>query len=179
MILFYQVVLRADSIARILVIGPSGSGKTFISETLQKEGINAVDADTIVGLHSWYSRGRKVKRPEKLTKTFIRSHSFLWDRVFLVKYLKNKPNIYLFGLSGNIFDATDLFDRVYFLKVDSNVIIKRLVHPNRKNDMGKKKYQQKAVISYKKMIEEKAKSLGIPFVDGHLTPKEIFERISS
>lgn len=88
-----------------------------------------------------------MKHP-KLTKKFVHSHPFLWDRKVLIKYLKTNPNIYLFGLSGNVFDTIDLFDKVYFLKVNPQVVVRRLMHSSRKNPWGKKEWQQKATIDY-------------------------------
>lgn len=160
---------------KVLIFGPSGAGKTYVSQELRKLGHNAQDADLIDNLSSWYDgNGNKVAYPEDADEEFLENHSFYWDKEFLKDFLKDKPDIYLFGLSGNIFDMMDLFDRVYFLKVDPEVQIKRLMYPSRLNPMGKTEYQRENAVRWGKQLEDKAKKLQIPFIDGSLTPEEIF-----
>lgn len=163
---------------KILIFGPSGSGKTYVSAKLREIDVNAVDADLIEGLSSWYDGQRnKVKYPEDADQDFLDNHEFLWDKDFLKDYLNKNPDIYLFGLSGNIFDMLDLFDKVYFLKVDHELLKDRLIHESRENPMGKTEYQRRAVINYAKMLEEKSKELGIEFIDATLTPEEIYKQL--
>lgn len=84
---------------KILIFGPSGSGKTYVSAQLRGMGVNAVDADLIEGLSSWYNGQRnKVKYPEDADQEFLDNHEFLWDKDFLRDYLDKNPDIYLFGL---------------------------------------------------------------------------------
>lgn len=159
---------------RTLVIGPSGSGKTYLSKELKKLGLNAVDTDTINGLSSWYYGKDKVEYPEDADEEFFANHSFLWDREFFKNYLDKNPDIYLFGSSGNMFDMLDLFDEVYFLKVDPQLIKERLTHESRENPMGKTEFQRENAVNWGKEIEQKAKNLEIEFIDGTLKPQEIF-----
>jgi adenylate kinase family enzyme len=163
---------------KVLIIGPSGSGKTYLTQELKKLGLNVVDADSIEGLHSWYDRGgKKVEFPENAGKDFLENHSFLWDRNFLINYLKENPDIYIFGLSGNIFEVIDLFDKVYYLDVPPQVIQERLQYEDRKHPMGKTAYQRKLIVEYTEQVKEKARSLGLTFLDGTLTPKEIYLKV--
>jgi dephospho-CoA kinase len=157
-----------------LILGPSGSGKTYISSELRRQGVNAVDADTIDGLSSWYNaNGDKVTYPENADEEFLDNHSFLWNREFLKGYLNNNSDIYLFGVAGNVFDVLDLFDKVYYLKVAPETQRERLMHGSRENPMGSTEYQRDNAIIWAQEIEEKAKELKIPFIDASLTPKEI------
>jgi len=88
---------------KVLILGPSGSGKTYISSQLRKQGINAVDADKIEGLSSWYDgAGNKVVYKENTDEEFLNNHSFFWDRNFLEDYLSKTPDVYIFGVSGNM-----------------------------------------------------------------------------
>lgn len=163
---------------KILIFGPSGSGKTYVSAKLREMGVNAADADLIEGLSSWYNGQRnKVKYPEDADQEFLDNHEFLWDKDFLRDYLDKNPDIYLFGLSGNIFNMLDLFDKVYFLKVDHELLKDRLLHESRENPMGKTEYQRQAVINYAKMLEEKSKDLEIEFIDATLAPEKIYDLI--
>ncbi|MDO8551220.1 MAG: hypothetical protein Q7S03_00865 [bacterium] len=142
---------------KILIFGPSGSGKTYVSQKLRDLGVNAVDAD----------------------QEFLDNHEFLWDKEFLKNYLDKNLDIYLFGLSGNIFQMLDLFDKVYFLKIDNELLKARLIHESRENPMGKTEYQRQAVVNFAKMLEEKSKELGIEFIDATNTPEQIFQQIKS
>ena len=163
---------------KVLILGPSGSGKTYISSKLRKQGINAVDTDKINGLSSYYDgAGNKVAYKENADEEFLNNHSFLWDRKFMEDYLSKNPDIYLFGVSGNIFDMLDLFDKVYFLKVDPEIQKERLIHQSRENPMGQTDYQRENAVRWGQQLEQKAKTLGIEFIDATLSPEEIFKRI--
>lgn len=156
-----------DMSKKILIIGPSGSGKTHISAELRKSGINAVDADSIPGLSGWFDKdGKEVEYPEGADKEFLDNHEFLWNKEFLKDYLKKQDEtIYIFGLSGNVFKITDLFDRVYFLKVSPQILAKNLRHESRENPMGRTDYQLENALKYAEEIEQKAKELSIEAID--------------
>lgn len=164
---------------KILIIGPSGSGKTHISAELFKQGINAVDADLIPKLSGWFGKdGREVEYPEDADKEFLDNHEFLWDKEFLRGYLGKQEEVYLFGLSGNVFSVIDLFDRVFFIKVDPQVLARNLRHGSRENPMGRTDYQLDNALRYAQEIEQKARELGIKIVDvTNKSPARIFEQV--
>jgi len=140
----------------------------------------AVDADTIEGLHGWYdSDGNKVEFPTNADKTFLDNHDFLWDKSFLQNYLNSFETIYMFGLSGNIFEMIELFDKVFFLQVPKNILTERLQHPSRANPMGNTEYQREMIVAYADILEKKATELKIPFIKGDLSTEEIFKEITS
>ncbi|MBI1974307.1 MAG: AAA family ATPase [Candidatus Zambryskibacteria bacterium] len=164
---------------KILIIGPSGSGKTYISAELRKGGINAIDADLVLDLSSWFDNdGKEVEYPEDADKEFLNNHEFLWNKEFLKDYLRKQDEIYLFGLSGNVFNVTDLFDKVYFLKVERQVLTENLRHESRENPMGRTDYQLENALKYAEEIEQKARELGIEIIDATgKSPDEIFKEI--
>ena len=163
---------------KILIMGPSGSGKTYISAKLREKGVNAVDADTVDGLAGYFnSDGIEVQCPPDADKDFLDNHEFLWSKDYLKEYLSNQDEIYLFGMSGNAFDMLNLFDKVYFLKANSNLLAERLRHESRENPMGKTDYQLENAIRWAKEIEERAEQLGIPMIDAEQSPEYIFTRI--
>lgn len=167
-------------IKRVLVIGPSGSGKTYISAKLREKGVNAVDADLIPDLADWYDKDdRSVEFPPDADKEFLDTHRFLWKREVLEKFLEDQNEIYLFGLSGNIFDMLGVFDKVYLLKAQPEVLVERLRHESRENPMGKTEYQLQNALSYAKEIEETAQKLGIEMIDANQTPEQIYSQIAS
>ena len=165
---------------KVLIMGASGSGKTYVLAKLRERGINAPDADLIDSLHGWFdASGNKVSYPEDADKDFLDNHEFLWNKDYLRNYLDKKDGIYLFGMSGNVFDMLDLFDKVYFLQADPALLAERLRHESRANPMGRTDYQLENAIKWATEIEEKAKSLHIPMIDAKKSPNEIFVQIKN
>lgn len=163
---------------KVLIFGPSGSGKTYISLKLKKLGINAVDADLIKGLSSWYDgAGNKIAYKKDADEEFMNNHSFLWDRKFLEDYLSKNPDVYIFGASGNIFEMLDLFNKVYFLKVEPDLQKVRLLHESRENPMGNTEHQRGNAVRWGEQLEQRAKALRIEFIDATLRPEEILSLI--
>lgn len=161
--------------AKILVIGPSGSGKTYFSTKLKEMGLNALDADSIDGLHGWFDEnGNKVSFPPDANKEFLDTHDFLWNKEFLEQYLSANNNVFVFGLSGNVFEMTDLFDKVYYLYTSPEVIIDRLDHETRSNPMGKTEDQKKAVLNFKEVIDKNAHDKGLEFIDATISAEEMY-----
>lgn len=162
----------------ILVTGPSGSGKTYISAMLRKQGIHAVDADLVKGLSGWFNgNGEEVNYPPDADKEFLDTHEFLWNKDFLRKFLKEQDEIYLFGMSGNVFDTIDLFDKVYFLQVSQERLASRLRNESRENPMGKTDYQLKNALDWANHMEEIARRLGIRIINANQTVKQIYSEI--
>lgn len=159
-------------------MGSSGSGKTYLAKYFAGKGLNAFDADEIDGLHGWYNwKKEKVKFPRNAGKEFMDNHNFLWNREFLENFLSQNPEIYLFGNSGNVVEMADLFDKIYYLEVPNEVILKRLDHPSRGNQMGKTDYQKQEVLRWNKENKEDAKTMKAEFIDGTLTAEEIYKLI--
>ena len=162
----------------ILIIGPSGAGKTYISSALRAKGINAPDGDLIGGLSDWFDgKGSRVEYPVDADKDFLDNHEFLWSKEFLINYLQNQNEIYLFGMSGNVFEMIDLFDKVYFLKAPYELLTERLRHESRENPMGRTDYQLQNALDWAKEIEEKAIQCGVTIIDATRPPEEIFKEI--
>ncbi len=166
---------------KILIIGPSGSGKTYISSDLRKRGVNAVDADLVPGLSGWFDgKGNEVEYPESADKGFLNNHEFLWNKEFLKEYLSQQKEIYLFGLSGNIFSVIDLFDRIYFLDVKPDILRKNLRHETRENPMGRTDCQLENALRYAEEIRKMTKELGIKLIDAtDKLPEQIFKEINT
>jgi adenylate kinase family enzyme len=162
---------------KVLIFGPSGSGKTFVSKMLKDEGINAFDGDDIAGLSAWYDRdGRKVAEPKTAGEAMANRYSFLWSKKFLAGFLERFSDVYIFGGSGNIANVFDLFDKVYFLKIDPELQKERLLNGSRPNPLMDK--NEDSVVVWGEWLEEFAKKHNIPFIDASQTPQQIFEVIS-
>ncbi len=165
---------------KVLVTGPSGSGKTYVSSKLAEEGLPVADADTLEGLTGWFDfSGNKVEFPANANATFFNEHTFLWDLDFLKQYLSKYKTIYLFGLSDNIFEAVELFDKKFYLVTLNNVLLSRFQTSSRENPMGSTIEQRELILSSAEEMKKKARQRGFSLVDSTLTPLEIYEIISS
>lgn len=165
-------------VMKVLVFGPSGSGKTYIAHELQKLGMNAFDADQIIGLSSWYDRnGQKVPEPKSPDEALNNHYSFLWSRSFLNNFLSLYDDVFIFGGSGNLFHMIDLFDRVFFLKIDVQTQRQRIQNSATRN--SKLDFMNDNVIIWGQWLEDEAAKKNIPFVDATLSPQEIYSIISS
>lgn len=164
---------------KVLVIGGPGAGKTYVSQELRMHGHNAVDADSVEGLSKWVNmKGDEVDFPELPDRRWLQTHRFILDRSTLKNFLVKNPSLYLFGVSHNIFEIMDLFDRTYYLDLDPRLVRKRMMGKERLNPLGKTDQQQQEVIEVIRELREKAESLGLKFIDSSLSPKEILEMIS-
>lgn len=162
----------------VLVIGPPGSGKSFLSGELKRFGFNAVDADRMVGLSRWIDEeGNEATYHEGLGGQWLRTHRFMWDKAVLEDYLSKNKDLYLFGVSDNIYEMIDLFDRVFYLDLDFGELERRLMHANRQNPMGRITDEREVVLEEARKLKKKAKALGIESIDSTLPLEEIMRRI--
>jgi hypothetical protein len=164
-------------IMKVLVFGPSGSGKTFVSQALKNAGINAFDDADIKGLSAWYDKnGTRVAEPESADEAIRNQYSFLWSKKNLKKFLDQYTDVYVFGGSGNIFNMLDLFDKIYFLKIDPALQKERILNATQRN--ARMDTSQDGLIVWGDWLEEAAKKYNIPFIDASLKPAEIYDLIS-
>lgn len=171
------LILHKTEKMNVLVIGPSASGKSYVADALRAKGINAFDDEDIDGLSAWYNQHwQKVPPPKTADEAFTNHYSFLWDKKLLADFIDRYDDVYVFGGSGNVTDVFDLFDKVYFLKIEPELQRERLRSPLRKTpelDFG-----EDGLVVWGAWFEEEARKRGVPFVDADQTPEEIFDVIS-
>lgn len=73
----------------------------------------------------------------------------------------------------------DLFDKVYYLDVPDEIQDERLQHESRENPMGNTEYQRKNAIDWGHGLRDKARDLGIEFIDASKTPEEIRKQLDT
>ena len=135
------------------------------------------DADKIKGLSAWYNKnGLKVPDPTNAEDAINNQYYFAWSKKYLTAFLNWFSNVYIFGASGNVFKMFELFDKVYFLKVDTETQKKRLVGSQNRNP--NLDFKQNELIIWGEWLEQAARENNIPFLDGTLPPSEIYSIIS-
>jgi hypothetical protein len=82
----------------------------------------------------------------------------------------------VFGGSGNLFSMLDLFDKIFFLKVEPGLQKDRILNQSRVTPVID--FDEGSMVIWGDWLEQKAKKRSIPFIDASLTPKEIFEIIN-
>jgi hypothetical protein len=162
-----------------LIVGPSGSGKSYVSRKISEMGVNAFDADAVEGLCGWFDKDGKIANFSfDADREFLENHSFLWNREFLKDYLESHTEeMYLFGLSENVFDMLDLFDKAYYFFVPDEEIEKRLSSEERDNPFGKSEVQKQIILEFKRELDERARQLGLEFIDSTKSPEEVYALI--
>jgi hypothetical protein len=163
---------------KVLIFGPSGSGKTYVSTAWKQRGINAYEDSDIQSLSGWHDKyGNKVATPTTASEALNNRYSFLWSKRVLKNFLDMHPDVYIFGGAGNIFDLADLFDKIYFLKIEPAIQKARIVHSSRETPLMD--FDEEAVVIWGDWIEAEAKKRNISFIDATLSPDQIFNIINT
>jgi hypothetical protein len=163
---------------KILIFGPSGSGKTYISKAWKQRGINAYEDGDIKGLSSWYDKdGNKVAVPTTASEALNNSYSFLWSKRVLKKFLDAHPDVCIFGGSGNIFSVIDLFDKIYFLKIEPGIQKQRILCSSRETPLMD--FDEQGMVIWGDWLETEARKRNILFIDATLSPCQIFDIVNA
>jgi dephospho-CoA kinase len=163
----------------ILVVGMAGTGKTYLSNFLTNQGVNAFDGDEVEGLSGWEDvHGSKII-PKDLTPRSLDGLEWNWDSDVIRKLKTENNGLVLFGVSSNWHKLLNLFDKVFFLYIDSSTTRERLMSSDRDNDYGKDSEQVEKIIKYIEGFKRFAIEHGAIELDASRSPEEIFENIIS
>ncbi|NTU46160.1 AAA family ATPase [Candidatus Roizmanbacteria bacterium] len=162
---------------KVLVIGTPGSGKTYVSHSLKEKDINAHDADDIPALGRWIDKkGATFSFKADADQQWLDRHDFIWDVTWLTQWLSEQTDdVFLFGIASNYLETLPLFDQTYCLRVDRNIIARRLRDPSRENEFGNNEDQLKNVLNWADQFYLECSSHNIIFIDATLSPDEIYK----
>lgn len=172
----------------VLITGPGGSGKTTLAKYFNSKGKPAIDAD-LAGIGVWKDQnGVEIKVPEDQDMTKINSWAeennlnWHWRPEDLNNLLLGYELVYVMGSAKNAFTLSKLFDKVYYLHAEEQLILERLRKRARSgesyHDNGKTYEQQLEIIRKIKPRIMEARERGFEFIDAALTPEDIYRIIT-
>lgn len=155
--------------AFIYITGAPGVGKTTIQRSLRDKGFETYDLDDsqFGGPHSKISGERVMIPPAEVRPDgWFDRHEWRIYRSSL-EMLKNKAqdgDIIICGVAEGDTDILDLFDRIMYLYVSSDILKKRLVL-RAGNDYGKNPSEVKEILMRKIKLDEKYERLSVDKVE--------------
>jgi broad-specificity NMP kinase len=173
---------------RVLITGPGGSGKTTLARYFQSRGKNAVDAD-LAGIGMWLdSDNNEIEFPSDQDVMGINRWAeenglkWHWDEEKLNSLLYGSEETYVMGSAYNAFDLLRLFDIVYYLKADEQLIYRRLEDRASKgidyHDNGSTEEQRMEIIGKMGEKLKQARVRGFELIDASLPPEMLFDIIT-
>jgi shikimate kinase len=135
--------MKALETYHLQITGPSGSGKTYFSERLHELGYPAFDADKFDNLGNHVDeQGNIVEYNHEGGLDWFQKHQWTWDAKVLKEILSQHERIIIFGGAVNEEETATLFDRVFYLHLDLESILKNLRSSERTNPYGQTEVQQ-------------------------------------
>ncbi len=152
-----------------------------------ERGKNGIDAD-VAGIGAWTDNsGNEVEFPKgsnyELINKWAEENGLVWNwhEGKLKTLLSNYAEAYVMGSAGNAYSFSKLFDRVYFLKADVDLILRRLerraMNGSSYHDNGRTEQQRAEIVRKMSSRTDQAGKLGFEFIDAALTPGQIYDII--
>ena len=168
----------------VLITGSPGVGKTTIGLLLQKAGYGFIDVDHTQGLTYWQDKktGERVTSDGNRDLAWYDAHDFNWDQVALEKLLSERsvPVVFVCGVTSNLTEGSNLFDKVILLETDLAILRVRRVE--RRNKSGQTDYKKEDIEQgfgeHESLQSEMLKRGAIP-VDANQSPEAIVRDIIS
>lgn len=171
----------ASIMSLIYITGAPGIGKTTILKELVSRGCEAYDLDgsKLGGAHN-KSSGERVTIPsaEDRSPTWFDEHEWRID-VDAVKALLEKAAdkpIYICGVSEDDDKIIDLFDKIFYLKLDDETLQNR-ISERTDNDYGKNESELQDILDRKRKLDLRYKNSAAVIVDATKTPTTIVDYI--
>lgn len=130
---------------KIYITGVSGSGKSSLARTLRDKGVLAIDIDD--GFAQWVNKDTKLPAEWKagIGDEWYSVHGWTCDVEKIKQLLLENKDIVVVGAAVNQDEYLPLFDKIYFLDVQPDVMITRMKQRT-DNDFGKHIVEQNRVI---------------------------------
>jgi gluconate kinase len=168
----------------VLITGVAGSGKSTIAAELTKRSYTAYNTDSIKGLCAWVELATGKPNPNferNSAKDWADKFDWLWNEDRLHQLLNDSgtKTIFFCGSSGNQDRLYSLFDKIFLLEVDDQLIRERILNSHREHDYGRKPGELDLILSYYKNFQNKAISAGAIDMDARKPVDEIVNKTLS
>jgi dephospho-CoA kinase len=140
----------------VLITGNPGSGKTTMAAELTRLGQPAIDADDEIARWEDGPDGRR----------------WTWDRDRLERAIRLTPGLIVCGISFNMRDMLDLFDRVFLVSIDAATQIERLKSAGDRNPA-----LWQPIIDGRPVFEEEMKAVGAILLDGRRSVTDLASQV--
>lgn len=153
------------------ITGTPGTGKTTIQKELVSRGYEALDLD-----QHRFGGPVNLESGERTTVPSIEDRSPDWferhewrvsqSGVEELKQEATDINIYLCGVTETEHLVWDLFDRIFYLNVDEQTLIDRILSRN-DNDFGKGEGELEIILERYRAAQEKLATLDVVVIDAN------------
>lgn len=153
----------------IYITGSSGAGKSSVRKELQKLGYEAHDTDED-GFSSWVNNQTKlaVKFPPNSTRPqgWLEEHEYTLsaEKVTELVNRASDKKIFLCGIPANDVDFFKVFDKIIFLEIDKETMLKR-IKSRENNSFGQAEDSLALILKWFHAIQERYQKAGAIFID--------------
>lgn len=166
---------------KVLVTGVAGSGKSTVCRALLEMGVPAVDIEEIPDMFTMKVKGSSEEFVdyEAGSVEMIQRAEWVCNVELLQELLRNQVEevgIY-FGVASNFEEIVHLFDKVYLLFVEPDLLYKRLLSRDGDNDIGGTEESRQYVLRQKQWWEDSMRLLGAKEILADSNPEHVARQI--
>ncbi len=160
----------------ILITGVTGTGKSAVCDELNKLGYKAFGIEDIDGLFTMVHKktGKPFKDYDNDDFEKVKQADWICDKKKLQRLMqKNSKGVVFYnGTASNLDDLLPLFDKIFLLKVDKKILLKRL-STRTSNDFARTTEVQKWVFSWKTWWENNMREKGVTVIDANRSLRKV------
>lgn len=164
----------------ILITGVAGSGKSAVSDELRTLGYQTFDIENIDGLFTMIDKttGRPFNDYDNDNFAKVKQGEWICNQKKLEKLIKKNSDALVFycGTASNLDVLMPLFDQTFLLRVDQNILRRRLTDRT-SNDFAKTTEVQDWVMEWKDWWEDQMIAKGAVVIDASRPLAEVAEEI--
>ncbi len=163
---------------KFYITGVSGTGKSTTGEELKKKGFHVVDIDKVSGLCKWVNKNTSeiYHGHAGTNKEFFKNNKRICDKEQLFSLFEGHDISIAVGLTDNQKEYLDLFDKVFLLRTDNEIFIKRIIERTN-NDFGKHESVQEMMKDWHKDFERKMIDMGAIPINTNKPLEEVVEEV--
>ncbi len=151
----------------VLITGVSGSGKTTIAAELTERGYKACNMDQAEGLSAWVdiATGEVATDNRETVPGWLEKYDWRWGEQKLHQLLSQNSDTFFCGSSGNQAQFYPLFDKVFLLEMNDELIQDRIFNYERDHTYGRRPGELETILGYYKSFQDTAKAAGAEVIN--------------